>query len=289
MTPIFRTRLSRRFTALSLSLSLFVASFLIGCADGPHHNVIYSFNQAGDFGTFDLLKGKFTKIGSALTQSSAGLTPGSNGLLLTLNFAGDLYSINPATGAEKLIGPTGLADCTTPDSPCGPTSANIIGILGSTVYATDFAKNLYTVNTATGKASLVGNTGIPPVPFVPETTNADGTFNVFDFTLFSANGRLYATDSATSLDFSNGTSKAVVPAYLYQIDTTTGHATRIAPTTLNLTAVVNVDGVIYAYDGLNSQIVTLSLTTGATTKVSDDQSADAGPTFGMYAVQVPGL
>ncbi|MDQ6662930.1 MAG: hypothetical protein M3Z23_00885, partial [Acidobacteriota bacterium] len=127
-----------------------------------------------------------------------GLVPAANGSLLTLTSSGNLDSINPATGVTTLIGPTGLADCSLTTSRCGPTSANALGGLGGTVYATDFNGDLYTVNPLTGAAKLIGSTGIPAVPAIPFTTNSDGSINFFDENLFAAGGKLYANfDAAT--------------------------------------------------------------------------------------------
>ena len=153
----------------------------------------------GLFGAVDLSTGGFHQIGPDI-EGSTGLAPGPNGSLLTLTFSGTLHSINPANAVTTAIGPTGLADCITPASPCGPTSANTIGSLGSMVYAADFANNLYSVNVLTGKATLIGPTGIPAIPFIPITTNPDGTFNAYDEALFGANRKLYATFDAFTID-----------------------------------------------------------------------------------------
>src|ERR1039457_3595572 len=75
------------------------------------------------------------------------LVPGPNGSVLTMSFDGNLDSINPNTGAISVIGPTGFADCSSPSSPtCGPNSQLSFGSAGGTLYATDFANNLYTLN-----------------------------------------------------------------------------------------------------------------------------------------------
>jgi hypothetical protein len=104
-------------------------------------------------------------------EGDFGLVAGPNGTLLTLSYSGNLYSINPASGVAALIGPSGLADCTTPASPCGPNSASDLGALNGNIYATDFQNNLYHVNTITGATTLIGSTGIPALPFVPTSFN----------------------------------------------------------------------------------------------------------------------
>jgi hypothetical protein len=81
--------------------------------------------------------GAFQQIGPNMQEGPFGLVAGPNGSLLTLAYSGNLVSINPTTGVTTLVGPTGLADCTTPSSPCGPKSAGLIGSANGKVYATD--------------------------------------------------------------------------------------------------------------------------------------------------------
>lgn len=225
----------------------------------------------GLFGTLDLGTGGFHQIGSDIpaTQGSSGLASGPNGSLLTLTVAGDLNSINPATGVSTVIGPTGLGDCSTPASPCGPNSANYLGGLGATVYATDFANNLYKVNPLTGAATLIGPTGIPALPFIPLTNNPDGTLNAYGETLFGADGKLYATFDAFTVNPDTITPESIlVPPNLYQIDLTTGVATLIGPTDLTLGAVANVNGTLYGLLNSTTQVVTLNAANGHASFVS---------------------
>jgi hypothetical protein len=215
-------------------------------------------------GTIDITTGAFGPIGSEIA-GSMGLTYGATGSLATLAFDGNLNMINPATGVTTVVGPTGLGDCSSPSSPCGPNAVNTIGGLGGMLYATDLANNLYRVNSNTGAATLIGRTRIPALPFVPLSTNSDGTFNAYDETLFGANGRLYATFDAFTVNsstFELGT--VLIPDRLYQIDPATGLATVVADTDLNLAAVAFVNGTAYAFNANTNQILTLDLGTGRT-------------------------
>jgi hypothetical protein len=254
--------LSPHKVIVSLALVLFTVPASAG-------TLVYVVNGFQQFGTIDLASGAFSQIGPNTPEGANGLVPGPNGSLLTLTFSGNLDSINPATGVTAVIGPTGLDDCTSPASPCGPTSANNLAKLGGTLYATDLNNNLYTVNPATGAATLMGPTGIPPLPFVLLSTNPDGSTNAFDETLFAAGGKLYATFDAITIDFSSFTIMPVIPAALYQINPSTGIATLVAPTALNLSAAVNVNGTIYAFNAAANQVVTLDLANGKTDFVSD--------------------
>jgi hypothetical protein len=224
-------------------------------------SMVYIVNGQ-QFGTVDLNTGAFSQIGPGTPEGTDGLVPGPNGSLLTLAFSGNLDSINPATGAVSLIGATGLADCSMPSSHCGPTSANTLGRLGGTIYATDLENNLYMVNPVTGAATLIGPTGIPAVPAIPDSTNPDGTFNAFDSSLFGAGGNLYATFDAITINPSPFTVTPVISPDLYQINPLTGHATLIGPTALTLGAAADVNGTVYAFENMTSQVVTLNLANG---------------------------
>ena len=119
------------------------------------------------FGVVDLGSGAFLPIGSGLPPDvGVGLVRGRGTSLLTLTFTGNLAAIDPVTGSSTVIGRTGLRDCAAPGS-YDPLCANFIGRLDGTIYVTDFAQNLYSVDQKTGHATLIGLTGIPPLNFAP--------------------------------------------------------------------------------------------------------------------------
>jgi len=248
--------------------------------------LVYVITSNQGIGKMDLATGTFSSSGS-IPPTIQYLVPGSNGSLLTMSFDGNLNSINPSTGAVSVIGPTGFADCSTPTTPtCGPNSQLSFGKAAGTLYATDFANNLYTVNPATGKATLVGSTGIPAVPFIPAFVNPDGSFNIYDENLFDAGGKLFANFDAFT--FNPATSEvtiAISPA-LYQIDTNTGAATKVAATDMGLVTISNVNGTVYGFSGATSQVVTLDVLTGNTSVVSGFDPA-LGILGGAAAVPTP--
>lgn len=221
------------------------------------------------FGTIDLSTGAFTRIGPGAPEQSDGLSPAANGRFYSLGFGGNLDSIDPATGIASVIGVTGLDTCILPSDSCGPNSANNLVSFGGTLYATDLSNNLYTVDPATGKATLKGPTGIPPLPYHLLATNSDGSTNTFDETLFTAGGKLFATFDAHQINFATFTFNTVVAPALYQINPVTGIATRIAHTANTLSATVNVNGAVYAFNAQLGQVVTLDLTNGHTSFVSN--------------------
>jgi hypothetical protein len=235
--------------------------------------MVYIVTNGVQFGTEDLRSGAFVPIGPGLPPEDAGvgLVRGPGRSLLTLAFTGDLIGVNPVTGAASLVGKTGLTDCSTPASPCGPSSAGFLGNVGGRIYATDFANNLYSVDPATGATRLIGLTGIPPITGNPNIPNPDGTFNVFDTNLFSFRGKLYAIFDGFKIDPNTGAATTIIPGAIYEIDSRTAKATWIASTALGLTSVVTVHDTVYGFDALtgkNGEIVTIDMASGETNPIS---------------------
>jgi hypothetical protein len=253
-------------------VTAFVGTPLVGrgierAPGGPAPLVYVIAGVIFQFGALDLTSGEFRPIGPGLPLDvGGGLVQGLGTSLVTLAFSGDLDAIDPFTGRTSVVGPTGLRDCSVPGS-YDPNCANVLGRLGGSFYATDFANNLYSVDPTTGAATLIGATGMPALMVAPFSENPDGTFNVFSENFVSAHGRLYANFATATTDFVTVT--PVVPGALYQIDPSTGRATWIAPTDPNITAMVNVNDTVYAFDVYTNQVLTLDLKTGQTTPVSD--------------------
>jgi len=234
-----------------------------------HSRLVYVITGSPQFGAVDLHSGTFLPIGPALPPDvGGGLVQGPDKSLLTLAFSGNLVAIDPVTGKTSTVGSTGLGDCTTPSSPCGPNSANGIGRFDNDYYLTDFANNLYSVDPESGAAKLIGLTGIPAVPFSPLSVNPDGSQNVFNETLFSARGKLYA-NFAAAVRPQGGPPDIVIQPAIWEINPKTGQAMRIAPTELGLTSIVNVNETIYAFSVRTGQVVILDVSTGQTSAVSE--------------------
>ena len=254
-----------------LPASLALVLLTIPVSADPVANVLTGSLQ---FGEMDLATGTFSPI-SSIPATIQYLAPGPNGSLLTMSFDGDLDSISRATGMISVVGPTGFSDCSTPSTPsCGPNSQLSFGAAGGTLYATDFVNNLYTINPATGKATLVGATGIPAVPFIPASTNPDGSFNFYDENLFGFGAKLYANFDAATFNPETSEFTTVISPALYEIDANTGHASKLFPTDLGLITLVNLNGMVYGFNGVTNQIVTLDVGNGTTSFVSEiDPSA----------------
>lgn len=250
-----------------LKILLLAPAFLIaaGARADPVVDVITSSLQIG---SMDLATGAFSPNAS-IPPTIQYLVPGQNGSLFTMDFSGSLDSINPQTGAVSIVGFTGFSDCSAPGSPCGSQSQLSFGSANGVLYATDFANNLYTVNPSTGRATLVGPTGIPALTATPLSTNPDGSFNFYDENLFEAAGKLYANFDTGTFNPATSVNTPVISPLLYQIDPSTGQATQVGSTAFGLVTVANINGTIYGFDGVTNQILTLNVANGATTVVSD--------------------
>jgi len=235
-----------------------------------NRRTVYVLTIGFEFGAVDLHSGTFLPIGPGLPEDvGGGLAPGPGQSLLSLAFSGNLVAIDPRTGETRIVGPTGLSDCTTPTSPCGPKSANIVGYADGHLYATDFANRLYSVDSRTGAAKLIGPTGLPAIDFIPFTPNPDGTLNVYAESLFNARGKLYANFSTAKLHPESGAITPVISGAIYQIDPKTGHTMLIAPTDSAISYMVTMDDTVYGFNAVTGQIVTVDVRTGQTTPVSD--------------------
>lgn len=251
---------------------------------------VYAIGNNSQFGTMDLATGAFTKIADT-PPIIQYLANGPNNNLLTMSFDGNLASINPATGAVSAVGPTGFSDCS------GAVAVNLsncqlsFGHALGKYYATDFANNLYTVNPLTGQATLVGKTGIPALTFLPGVKAADGSFGFYDENLFEASGKLYANFDTGHFQppadpSSNPVTTQTSPSDLYQIDPFTGLATKVAATPFGQVTIANINGAIYSFDGPDSSIRALDVTTGLTTVIGHSDE-NVGLVGGVAAVPEP--
>ncbi|MGZ4135747.1 MAG: hypothetical protein ACXVPC_11345, partial [Tumebacillaceae bacterium] len=176
---------------------------------------------------------------------------------------------------------------------------SLAGVAGK-LYVTDLSNNIYSVNPVSGAATLITASGMPPDPNVPFTFNNDGTFNLCDEGFYGIGGELYATFDSFALD-TNPTiptiAQVFVPPALYRIDPATGIATYVAETSLQLTALVQVNGQTYAFKGVfdgfdhtynfpiaHNELVTFDLATGQTTTLTDIDPS-IGVIFGAAPVR----
>jgi len=266
-----------------VAFALTLAFSAIPANAGP---TVYIVNGNSQFGVVDLTSGGFHAIGGPTPEPQSNLVWGSKGSLFTLGtVSGNLETINPETGATTVIGPTGL-----PFFPTGISTAFDLAGVNGKLYLTDFSNNLYSVNPSTGAATMIGPTGMPPDPHIPFTVNPDGTINLCDEILYGVRGELYATfDSFTANPATGAIASVVTPPNLWRIDPSTGIATLIGPTSLNLDGGVEINSTFYAFylSNVSTQVVTLDLTNGNTT-FGQNVDPTAGLVFGAVPTPEPG-
>lgn len=176
-------------------LLVFWFFLIVGCLGASP--IMYELTESLKFGRLDVANGSFSAV-SSNSPTIHYLVGSPNGSWLTMSFDGNIQAINPTTGAISVIGATSSTDCSTPDLPtCNNNSQLSFGSAGKSLYGTDFANRLYSINPATGRATLIGNTGIPSVPFIPASVT-DGHLNTYDEDPFEVAGSLYANFDAVS-------------------------------------------------------------------------------------------
>jgi len=165
---------------------LVIGIFLLTASSVAKAATAYMATGGGAFGTIDLNTGVFTQLGltnlpvAGLAVVGTTLFTNAQG---TGNNRGQLYSVNPATGALMSIG-----------SPAG-IDFTAFGSYDGTLYALDHSSanaNLYSINASTGAATLIGptNTGQGLAGYWSLSTNSTALY-------FSLNSNLYTLNMST--------------------------------------------------------------------------------------------
>jgi hypothetical protein len=295
-------RKSRSLLLSMFTLPVLIVSLAVVLRASPANNgpFVYVVTVNNLFGTVDLSTGAFHQVGPPTPGPMTNLV-WFNGSLLSITADGSLGKINPATGEVTVIGPIVLPGSEIPFD---------LGGVGGKLFVTDFDGNIYSVNPATGGATFLRASGISPdlgLPFTPGLQHPSW-INLCDESLYSVGGYLYATHDSFEIDPSPRDSTYLtidthVPPELYRIDPSTGAATLLAPTDLHLAASVEVNGSFYVFKlvfvdwskfgpRVRNQLLTLDLSTGATTPVEHDGGpvyvdASASAIFGAAPVSVP--
>jgi hypothetical protein len=281
-----------------LAVSLVLALFTVPANAAPF---VYAVTGSQQFGTVDLANGHFQSIGSGTPDALSNLV-WWHGSLLSLAYtgsdAGDLVKMDPSTGTETVIGQTGL----------GFSAFQLAQVRGQ-LYLTDFSGNLYSVNAESGVATPTAATGLPPDPEIPDSYNSDGSINLCDEAVYGIAGALYANFDAFATgpndpfpiapnDPTGRAHQWVAPPHLYRIDPFTGATTVVAKTDFQILSIVEVDGQVYAFEGVlegwNSDISfpivqvelsRLNLDTGATQKIANVADPSIFGIFGAAPVK----
>jgi DNA-binding beta-propeller fold protein YncE len=118
--------------------------------DGLIYAIDFYYN---DIRTLNPLTGDLTVRGLGGFVAGGAAYDSNNGILYATNFD-KLYTIDPMTGAQSLIGYMGVST--------GPFAGLAFDPKTGTLYMAESVNNaLYTLNTSTGVATLIGPTGLP--------------------------------------------------------------------------------------------------------------------------------
>ena len=106
-------------------------------------------------------------------------------------------------------------------------------------------------------------------PHDPVPGDPDGSFYVYDESMFDNNGNLYINFDTGTFDPVTFTPTLAISPNLYQINPLTGLATLLTSSTFGLGTIVSIDGTPYAFDLPDGRVVTFNLTNGSISPVSD--------------------
>ena len=223
----------------NLAIGLLLTS---ACAFGS--SLAYVATPSDEFGTMNLSTGAFTEIATE-PDTLIGLAWGSNGLLYAMDKDGNVVTIDPVTGAETVVGASGL----------GATTNLFAGLTGGGLYALDGSNNLYSINPVTAVATLIGATSVPAID---PTDFSDGAYAD---SLMADGSQLYVTEIVFG--------STVVPETLYTVNPSNGSTTTAGslPTDYFIGSGF-IDGSYYLFGGGNP-ILTLDPTTAATSFVAN--------------------
>lgn len=172
-------------TGIGVSIGGGTTARLPGLAYNPNTDTLYGTDQNNLY-IVNPSDGTTALVGPHGPQDVTGLTFNSGFTsLYSLGNNGQLYSIDPTTGAQTAIGPLGVSPADIVDLATDSTG---------TVYAAGIDSNLYTVNTTTGVATSLGAiTGTGGIGLTAIAFAADDTL----FAIDTSTDRLMTVDVVT--------------------------------------------------------------------------------------------
>jgi hypothetical protein len=229
------------------------------------------FSDLGQFGILDIGTGRFHRIAD-LPNGAQGIGRDAAGTIYVVDTNNNLVRINPG-GQTEVIGSTGV---TTP----GPFGSKRVDVFSSLVtgelFLMDYSNNLYSVNSQTGTATLIGATGIPPVTSPIYTSSLSGSCKNLFFTLEVLDENL----------------NPILFPTLYRIDPVTAAATPVGPAPIAMPGSAFIDDTLYGFTvdfrpfgGTEGpHVFSIDTSTAATTLVSD---LNVPSVFGAVRFTVP--
>lgn len=196
-------------------------------------------DENAQLGRIDLVNGTVTLVGS-MDARMTDIAFDAQGSLFGVTFDSALFRINPYTGASTLVGGLGV----------DRVNSLVFGPDGTLYAASD---RLYTIDTASGAATALGNGGTPYV------SSGDLAF---------VNGVLYLSGSGNSGDL------------LLQLSTQSGAATEVGRIGVNAVFGLATDSDAALYAVANTSIYSLNTATALATPLLDYAGQGLGNAFG---------
>jgi len=211
--------------------------------------IAYAAVDGGDFGTLDLTTGVYTNL---IDLSPSGTVAGLadiSGTLYGATFMGNtLYTINPNTGAETLVGTSTIV---------GTSTTLSFWDFGSTttgIYATDSSGNLYSINATNAAATKIGNVG------------------------FTIPGYSSLSDNSAALYFVYGGSQQSNVGTLYTVNTTNAALTQLGSLTGDKSMLTTINGTLY---GVSNVIYTFNTSTDTQSMGAVVTGESGGEVYGL--------
>jgi hypothetical protein len=184
------------------------------------------------FGMLNLADGSFFLIRN-YGQVLEGIQRTPKGALVTVDNNGLLFRIEPETGYLTFVGASGVA----PGGPFQQPFNTVGGMTDGRFFGIDWQSNLWQINTDTGKAMLIGNTGLP----APAADNPR-----YGITLAGDDKYLYVT-LEISAPPPGPQYPQIFPAALYRVDPGTGVGRLIGPAPRYIAGTAYANSQLYAF------------------------------------------
>lgn len=230
--------------------AMFFAVSLCLLPSASADDVAYAGSSSGAFGTMDLSTGVFTFEGNS-GQTLAGLAVADGSIFASSYHTanGTLFLVNPNTGGLTTIGSATGVDY----DDFGSTTTGLYAVSCCST------QDLYSIDPATGAATLIGPTGLGYGSWRGLSTNS---------------GALYFADGPD----------------LYTLNTTTGAATLVGAFggSAEMGVLLTEDGVFYGGDDTNNTLDTIDPSTGLATAGPSPSASFEGSFYGLAPFPVPG-
>jgi hypothetical protein len=224
-----------------------------GVTDGGSPLAFYALIYPATFGTLTPQTGAFVQIAAqqnGLVGGDLALSP--SGTLYGLDTSRNLIVINPVAVTSTIVGPLSVNTGNGLDAFKFRKDGVLFGVSFT---------DLYTIDPSTAATTHVGSLGVSADPQDHESIDL----------AFDANGNLFFTATVGETP-STGNGPTGGTSTLYSVNTATGLATTIGPIGFGVLGTEFAEKTLYGFTN-TSQVITIDMTTGAGTALSNETPA----------------